>query len=435
MSKPRSSWPSSVSTATRPHAGCTKRVACWCASPETSKSNYAEAEAEAADMRVIGLMSGTSLDGIDAAVVEFADHGEFNVIAFTTLPFSSERREQIHHAIVHGGTAALNRLHADLGEWFAAAALQACSAAGLAPVDIALIGSHGQTIWHEPPQAGRRGATLQLGCAATIAERTGIPVVSDFRTRDVAAGGEGAPLVPWVDRFLFADPEQRRVLQNIGGMANLTRVPKRGEAAPLLAFDTGPGNALINSAVEIASDGAETYDMDGRRAARGRVDERLLAELLAHPFFARVPPKSTGREVFGKPFVEETVRRYPGVRKDWDGLIATLTALTARTITDAIKRWVVPQGVDEVIVTGGGSRNEVLMRIIRQQLEPLPVHTGAVLGVDPDAKEAVAFAALAWAHVKRVPANVPEATGAQGPRVLGSYTPGKTGIENWKTES
>jgi anhydro-N-acetylmuramic acid kinase len=381
-------------------------------------------------MRVIGLMSGTSLDGIDAAVVEFADDGEaapsWKVLAFTSTPFVSERRERIHAAIVHGNAAALCRLHADLGEWFAGAALQACAAAGLAPIDIDAIGSHGQTIWHEPPAAGLRGATLQLGCPATIAERTGIPVVSDFRTRDVAAGGEGAPLVPWVDRFLFSHPKKRRVLLNIGGIGNLTWVPPRGDPAPLLAFDTGPGNVLINSAVEIATNGAETYDVDGQRARRGKIDTQLLAELLAHPFFARVPPKSTGRELFGKPFVEELVKRYPGLRNDWDALVATMTALTARTIADAVRQWVEAHGVDDLIVTGGGAHNPALVETIRRELDPIQVSGGGVLGVDPDAKEAVAFAALAWAHLKQVPANVPEATGAQGPRVLGSFTPGSS---------
>jgi len=379
-------------------------------------------------MLLLGLMSGTSLDGIDAAIVEFnGDKPDWKVLAFETLPLTSAQREQVHSAIVHGNALALCRLHADLGEWFAAAALKACSAARLNPADITAIGSHGQTIWHEPPAGGKRGATLQLGDAATIAERTGIPVVSDFRARDVAAGGEGAPLVPWVDRFLFSDDRKRRVLQNIGGMANLTWVPRRGESAPLMAFDTGPGNALINAAVEIATDGRESYDVDGKRAAAGRVDQQLLAELLAHPFYHRPPPKSTGREVFGKPYVEDLIKRYPGVRNDWNSLIATLTTLTARTITDAINKWVAPLGVDELVLTGGGSRNPQLVRLITEGMNGVAVRGGDVLGVDPDAKEAVAFAALAWAHLKQLPANVPEATGAQGPRILGSFTPGKNG--------
>jgi anhydro-N-acetylmuramic acid kinase len=192
----------------------------------------------------------------------------------------------------------------------------------------------------------------------------------------------------------------------------------------LVAFDTGPGNALINSAVEIATDGKQAYDVDGKRAAAGTVDERLLAELLAHPYFQRKPPKSTGRELFGKPFVEDIVQRYPGLRNDWDALIATLTTLTARTIADAIKRWVLPLGADELVLTGGGARNPTMVKWITRELPDLLVSDGAVLGVNPDAKEAVAFAALAWAHVNGRPGNVPEATGAQGPRVLGSYTPG-----------
>ena len=388
--------------------------------------SFASSAISTHNMNVIGLMSGTSLDGIDAALVEFNDDGaQWHMRAFITQPLSSAQREQIHSAIVHGSPATLCRLHADLGEWFASAALQVCAAAHVQPEAVDAIGSHGQTIWHEPPAGGVRGATLQLGDPATIAERTGIAMVSDFRTRDIAAGGEGAPLVPWVDRFLFADSEKRRILQNIGGIGNLTWVPKRGESAPLVAFDTGPGNALINAAVEIATAGRETYDVDGTRAARGTINEQLLAELLAHPYFSRTPPKSTGRELFGKPFVEELIKRYPGVKSDWDSLVATLTALTARSITDAIRNWVLPLGVDEMVVTGGGSRNKTLFEWIARGLAPLKLRGGDVLGVDPDAKEAVAFAALAWAHLKGITGNVPEATGAQGPRVLGSFTPGK----------
>jgi len=380
-------------------------------------------------VRVVGLMSGTSLDGVDAAVVEFegADERElrWGVRAFVTVPYTAERRERIHEAIVAGGAAALCRLHADLGEWFAEAALAACEAAALAPEEVDLIGSHGQTVWHEPPEAGRRGATLQLGCAATIAERTGIPVVSDFRVRDVAAGGEGAPLVPWVDRLLFSLPDRRRVLQNIGGMANLTWLPPRGDPSPLLAFDTGPGNALIDAAVTLATGGRETYDRDGEWARRGQVRPDLLAELLSHPFFHRAPPKSTGREVFGRPFVEALVERIaPTTDRDWADLVATLTALTARSIADAIRRYALPWGVDEVVVTGGGARNPALLSMLEGELAPIPVRHGDVLGLDPDAKEAVAFAALAWAHVHGIPANIPEATGAAGPRVLGCFTPG-----------
>lgn len=408
-------------------------------------------------MRVIGLMSGTSLDGIDAALVEFegdrTDDLRWALRAFVDEPYAPEQRSQIHEAIVHGDTAVLSRLHADLGEWFAAAALCVCEQAGLAPADVALIGSHGQTVWHEPPDRTRppdraarvntnaaeverepndpaaRGATLQLGCAATIAERTGIAVVSDFRARDMAAGGEGAPLVPWSDRLLFALPDRRRALQNIGGMANVTWLPPRRSTDPILAFDTGPGVALIDAAVELASGGTERYDRDGGRAARGNVGEALLAELLTDPFFDRSPPKSTGREAFGRPFVEALVRRIdPRSPDDWSDLVATLTAFTARSIAEAYRRWVIPRGVDEIVVTGGGARNPVLCAMLEHLLAPLPVFSGEdALGIDPDAKEAVAFAALAWAFAHGVPGNIPEATGAVGPRVLGSYTPGSEG--------
>jgi anhydro-N-acetylmuramic acid kinase len=378
-----------------------------------------------------GLMSGTSLDGIDAALVELTGDvlaPDWSVRAFLDVPYSNAQRHAIHDAIVAGTAAGLCRLHADLGEWFADAALRVCGAAGVAPEQVAVLGSHGQTVWHEPPASGRRGATLQLGCAATIAERTGIPVVSDFRTRDVAAGGEGAPLVPWADRALFSQPGRRRVLQNIGGMANLTWLPPRGSAEPLLAFDTGPGNALIDAAVELATEGRETFDRDGAWAERGLVDEPLLDELLAHPFLQREPPKSTGREVFGRPFVEQLAARLrPADRAAWAALIATLTELTARSIAHSIERWLLPRGVDEVVLTGGGAYNLSLVRRLAARLAPLPVRSEAsALGIDPAGKEAIEFAALAWAHLRGAPGNVPEATGAIGPRVLGSYTPGRS---------
>lgn len=380
-------------------------------------------------MLIVGLMSGTSLDGIDAALVEIEGTSPDDVTArlvhASTLAYDAARREAIHAAIVAGTAEALCGLHAELGEWLAEAALHACAEAGVAMDSVDAIGSHGQTVWHRPPSPDHRGATLQLGDAATIAERTGRPVVSDFRTRDVAAGGHGAPLVPWADQLLFADAARARALQNIGGIANVTRVPPRGSTEPVFAFDTGPGNALIDAAVELATDGRHSFDRDGRLAARGTVDDALLAELLRHPYFAAQPPKSTGREEFGRPFVARLVEAVrPEGDRDWLDLVATLTELTARTIADAYERWVMPRGLDEVVVTGGGARNPTLMGRLRALLDPLPVLDGAALGIDPDAKEAVAFALLAWAHLHGIPANVPAATGAAGPRVLGSLTPG-----------
>jgi anhydro-N-acetylmuramic acid kinase len=380
-------------------------------------------------MRIVGLMSGTSLDGIDAALVEVSgettDDVAVRMEGFVTLSFSEARRTAIHDAILAGTAEALCDLHADLGEWLAEAALAVCEQTGT-PIDrVDAIGSHGQTVWHRPPGNGRRGATLQLGDPATIAERTGRPVVADFRPRDVAAGGQGAPLVPWVDQLLFALPDRARALQNLGGIGNVTRVPPKGSGEQVFAFDTGPANSLIDAAVEIATGGRHRYDKDGRLAARGTVDQALLQDLLRHPYFAAEPPKSTGREEFGRPFVERLVEAIkPEGDQDWMDLVATLTELTARTVADAYDRWVIPMGIGEVMLSGGGARNPTLAGRIRELLAPLPVTDGGGLGVDPDAKEAVAFALLAWAHLKGIPANVPSATGAAGPRVLGSLTPG-----------
>lgn len=396
-------------------------------SPESEPGPHAAAPS-APSMRVLGLMSGTSLDGIDAALVRLEDAGpgarpRWEVEAFRFSPYTDERRGRIAGAIDSGGAEALARLHADLGEWFAEAALALCEDAGVPLTRVDAIGSHGQTVWHVPP-GDERGATLQLGCAATIAERTGCPVVSDFRSRDVAAGGHGAPLVAWVDRLLFAHPERARVLANLGGIANATHVPAGG-AGGLLAFDTGPGNVLVDAAVELATEGAERFDRDGARARRGRVMEDLLSLMLEDPYFAGEPPKTTGREHFGPATVARLIESVAPVRPgEWDDLIATLTELTAATVADAIGRWLRPRGVDEVIVAGGGARNAFLMERLAERLPDLPVASARSIGLDPDAKEAVAFAALAWAHLRGVPGNEPGATGARGARVLGSLTPG-----------
>lgn len=383
-------------------------------------------------MLIVGLMSGTSLDGIDAALVEIEGEREedvrFRLLHWLTASYGEDRRAAIHGAILAGSADALCALHADLGEWLAEAAVRVCEEAGVSRREVAAVGSHGQTVWHRPPGEGRRGATLQLGDPATIAERTGCAVVSDFRTRDVAAGGQGAPLVPWVDRLLFALPDRARALQNVGGIGNVTWVPPRGSAEGAFAFDTGPGNALMDAAVEIATGGRLTFDRDGLLAAQGEVDRDLLEELLRHPYFAQEPPKSTGREEFGRPFVQRLVEAVePEGDRDWLDLVATLTELTARSIADAYRRWILPRGVDEVVVTGGGARNPTLVNRIRSLLDPIEVSGGEVLGIDPECKEAVAFAALAWAHLRGIPANVPAATGAAGPRVLGSLTPGAPG--------
>jgi anhydro-N-acetylmuramic acid kinase len=404
-------------------------------------------------MRVLGLMSGTSLDGIDAALLEVGEgKGEevtggtgrpfrgpihWELAAFRTCPYSREERAVIQEAMTSGRAKEVASLHTKLGEWFATATLELLESAGVTPESISAIGSHGQTLWHHPPQPGERGTSFQIGCPATLAERTGIGVVSDFRSRDLAAGGHGAPLVPWADRVFFSSASCARGIQNLGGMANVTWLPRRTDPTPVLAFDTGPGVALLDAAIQLATEGAESFDRNGEWARRGRASEMVLERVLAHPFFRQVPPRSTGRELFGPEMLDHIVSEIGNARggelvpgsdlEEWSDLFATLTALTARSIGDAYRRWVLPRGVDEVFLMGGGSRNPTLVEAIQGELSPLPVRSGESLGMDPDAREAAAFALLAWAHLKGIPANVPEATGSNGPRVLGSWTPGKGG--------
>jgi anhydro-N-acetylmuramic acid kinase len=384
-----------------------------------------------------GLMSGTSLDGIDVLLLEVASDGEdpagirWAVRAFRSVPYSPRRRGKIREALADGTPGRLATLHAELGEWMAHAFLILLDQEGIGAGEVAALGSHGQTIWHEPPEEDRRGATLQLGDAATLAERTGIPVVSDLRSRDVAAGGHGAPLVPWADWVFFRQEGKGRAIQNLGGMGNVTFLPGSGELAGVRAFDTGPGVALLDGAARWASGGGEPWDRDGRRAARGTVDRGFLEKLLEDPFFRKKPPRSTGRERFGESFLRTIVDRLdPHEPGEWDDVLATLTALTAESVARSYRTFLPVTEIDEVVLTGGGARNPTLVRFLEEALSPLPVAVGAeALGMDPDAREAAAFALLAWAHLRGVPGNLPGATGAAGPRVLGSLTPGRPGPE------
>jgi anhydro-N-acetylmuramic acid kinase len=367
---------------------------------------------------VIGLLSGTSADGTDAALCEIAGFGENTGLvarSFVTTPFPRPLRERIYR-IAQADTSELTDLDVMLGESFADAAHAVAAAAGVRMAEVALIGSHGQTAVHHPRSAGRLGATLQIGEAAVIAERTGCPVVSDFRVRDVAAGGEGAPLVPLVDHLLFRKPDRRRALQNIGGIANVTLVSNRLD--DLVAFDNAPGNMPLDAVARAASAGSEAFDRDGARAARGAIDVGLLTELHRHPYLSQPLPKSTGRETFGKDFVYPLLTRF---EHRYDDLLATLTRFSAEAIARSYRE-MLPAMPDEVFISGGGALNPILMRHLAELLAPVPVATSAALGVDPEAKEAIAFAVLANQTLFGAPGNIPAVTGAIGPRVLGKIS-------------
>lgn len=374
-------------------------------------------------MLVIGLISGTSMDAIDAALVELErvdDALHTRVHAFAMLPYDPALRERLvgllpPHA---GSTAEVCALNVAVGEAFAEAALQLAERASIPIGTVDLIGSHGQTVYHQVA-AGAERSTLQIGAPAVIAERTGCTVVADFRLRDMAVGGQGAPLVPYLDALLFRDDRRIRAVQNIGGMGNVTYLPPNG---PIRAFDTGPGNVLIDEAVQLLTSGQQVCDYDGRMAAAGRIDEELLAEWLDHPFFRLPPPRSTGREVFGAAEAHAYVAQGAACGLAAPDIVATLTALTAWSIADTYQTYC--GRVDEVLLAGGGARNPTLVQMIRAALPQATVHTVDERGLNADAKEAVAFAVTGYATLHGWPNNVPEATGAQHPVVLGSVTPG-----------
>jgi anhydro-N-acetylmuramic acid kinase len=397
-------------------------------------------------MIVIGLMSGTSADGVDAAVVRLDGSPPslaWEVLGHSHHPFAPELRAEIF-ACFHpesGSVDRLCRLNFALGRALAAAALGAAQTAGLSMAEIDLIGSHGQTLWHEPPKQGEQGSTLQLGEPAVIAEMTGVPVVSNFRTRDMVAGGHGAPLVPLADRLLLSHPTKIRAAQNIGGIANMTFLPPIGNtikprSSPraqrkekdlgdsnngVIAFDTGPGNMLIDEAARLATDGAWNYDHDGALAAKGHVDESLLADWMAEPFFQQKPPRSTGRELFGSQRAAVYWSHAGRLGLSPNDIVATLTALTTRSIEHAYRNFL-PAFPDEVIISGGGARNPTLMAMLAEHLAPAHLTISEEYGLGVEIKESVAFAVLAYESWHKRPGNIPSATGAASAVVLGSIT-------------
>jgi anhydro-N-acetylmuramic acid kinase len=371
---------------------------------------------------LVGLMSGTSLDGIAAAVVRFTDRPqggvEAELVGFTQRDYDTARRERLAKALTGATPSEYCRLNFDLGEWLAEAALAAIAEAGLSRAEIAAIASHGQSIWHEPGHS-----TWQSGESAVIAERTGIPVVSDFRVRDMAAGGQGAPLVPIADAMLFSSVEKWRALQNIGGIGNVSVVPPGGNMEGVRAFDTGPGVGVIDKITrELRPD--LRYDVDGKLAAAGTPVESVVAELLADPYFSTEPPKSTGPELFSPAYARKFAEMCHASRphSSDEDVIATAVLLTARSIADAYRRFI-PEPVSEVVISGGGAKNPALRRAIARELAPLEVRTFDDVFFDGEAKEAVAFALIGYLHLEGRPGNVRRATGARGPRILGKLTP------------
>ena len=372
----------------------------------------------------LGLMSGTSLDGIDAALVEFSGYAErpdsARLVAFRTDPYDPEIASRLLEAVAgRSGSKELCDLGFELGERFSASVLALLADAGVAPSEVAAIGSHGQTVWHRPPASRRPGATLQIGESAVLAEQTGIDVISDFRVRDVAAGGHGAPLTPLFDLLVLSDPDRGRAIQNLGGMGNVTGLPRLGSDEGPIAFDTGPGVALLDAATRKLTGGRLAFDVDGLLAAEGTVIEEALEPWLADPFFAESPPRSTGRERFGEAALEPWLQRFATAKPE--DLLATLTELTARSVADSYR--FLGFRPNEVLLCGGGARNPELRRRIAQRLNGTPVLLLDSTGWDGDAREAAAFALLARQHVLGFPADLGWATGAPAPRVLGKRTP------------
>ena len=378
-------------------------------------------------MRIAGLMSGTSVDGVDAAIVDISGN-KVSVLAFDTFAYPAEVRRSIFELVESKNSGPLEMCHLNfvIGEVFAEAVLKLCRKSGIGLNTIDLIGSHGQTIYHNPKgrRFGKRmvRSTLQIGEPSVIAQRTGIITVADFRPKDMAANGQGAPLVPFADYVLFRDKKRNRAIQNIGGIANVTYLPAACQRRDIIAFDTGPGNMIIDRIVSLVRKGRKKFDRDGKIAERGTVDKRLLNSMLRHPFFDKRPPKSTGREMFGKEYCDTLYRQAMKKGLSAEDVVATATAFTAASICFSYRRFL-PAMPDELILCGGGAKNNTLIKMLRQELGEVKILLSDELGISCDAKEAISFALLAYATIKGIANNVPSATGADKSLILGKIVP------------
>jgi len=381
---------------------------------------------------VIGLMSGTSADGVTAALTKISGNytdTKLRVVSHEIYPYEAELRRRIF-AIFEPETGKVDeicQLNFEIGEAFASAAFSICRRAGVSVSEVDLIGSHGQTIYHipRPREKGDVRSTLQIGEPAVIAERTGIVTVADFRKMDVAAGGEGAPLVPYVDYILFGKRKEGIALQNIGGIANVTYIPPKADEKDVIAFDNGPGNMVVDMLVQLYTKSELSYDRDGSIALSGRADARLLEELLNMKFFKMGVPKSTGRELFGRKFAISLKRKADSMGMRFEDAVATATALTVESIVRSYDDFIRPSGkIEEVFVAGGGMRNKAMMSWLQERLGETPVRPFGVLGVPSDAREAAYFAVLANEFIHGNCSNLPSATGARRRAVLGSLCAG-----------
>ncbi|WP_242260997.1 anhydro-N-acetylmuramic acid kinase AnmK [Bacillus cereus group sp. BfR-BA-01453] len=378
-------------------------------------------------MYIAGVMSGTSLDGIDVALVRIEGSGvdsKVKLIHFTTVPFRNDIKSEIQQAlsIENSNVQLICSLNFKLGLCFANAVKEVCKEANFSLEQLDLIGSHGQTIYHQPkPEGNMIASTLQIGEPAVIAYDTNTTVISNFRTMDMAAGGQGAPLVPYSEVILYRDPSKNRLLQNIGGIGNVTVIPSQKSDQNVIAFDTGPGNMIIDEVCQRLFQ--LPYDQNGEIAEQGEVVDEILTYCMNHPFLKMNPPKSTGREQFGEEFVSQLLKRYEKHSKE--NILTTVTMFTASSIVHHYKEFILPYyEIDEVILGGGGSYNNTLVEMIRYGLkdEKCTIFIQEDIGYSSEAKEAIAFAILANETYHRNPSNVPSATGAKKTVVLGNVT-------------
>jgi anhydro-N-acetylmuramic acid kinase len=380
-------------------------------------------------IRLAGLMSGTSADGVDVIIFDFDETG-IQSLAFKTFDYPQKIRNELFSLFdpKKSSSDKICQMNFVLGEFFARCLVNLANCHSIPLDSIHLVGSHGQTIFHCPEPVKLSGistrSTLQIAEPSIIAQRTGITTVADFRPADIAAGGEGAPLVPFTDYLLFHHNKINRALQNIGGIANVTFLPAGENPDTILAFDTGPGNMMIDRIVSLMTNHKQTYDRNGQLASKGNIHAGLISELMKHPYLKQKPPKSTGRECFGAATADGIFKKAKRAGISERDILATITEFTARCIADSYKRFL-HRPVDEMILCGGGAKNKTMTASLKRLLPDVRICSMNDFGINPDAKEAISFGLLAWATMSGIPNNIPSATGAKESVILGKICPGR----------